>query len=147
MGIMLNVIEALGSFRKPHLAMPGDQCANWKMFIEFLSNHMREWNVNTATNISVPTVLWKSFRNGIAHELRVGQVLQDGGIWGSLEFRENFAGGGTRRFEKHGQLLIVCPEEFFDDLKSGVDDYFAKVRTDESLLTNFQLRFNKVYPN
>jgi hypothetical protein len=41
MGIMLNVVEVLGSFRNPELAKSEGQDCNWKMFLEFLSNHMR----------------------------------------------------------------------------------------------------------
>jgi hypothetical protein len=147
MGIMLNVVEALGSFRKPELARSKDQDGNWKMFIEFLSNHMRAWNVNIANNVSVPNVLWKSFRNGIAHDLRVGQVPQDGGLWGSLEFRDNFANSNGRRFEKHEDLLRVCPEDFFDDLAAGVNEYFAKLKEGTELLDKFKSRFDEVYPN
>jgi len=147
MGIMLNVVEALGAFRKPELAQTNDRDGNWKMVLEFLSNHMKDWSVNTANNVFVPTVLWKSFRNGIAHDLRVGQVSEDGGLWGSLEFRGNFTDPNKKRFEKHRQLLRVCPEDFFDNLKSGVDDYFAKLWGDEQLLVNFSSRFNAVYPN
>jgi hypothetical protein len=147
MGIMLNVVEALGSFRNPQLANAEDRDSNWKMFLEFLSNHMKEWSVNTASNVFVPKVLWRSFRNGIAHDLRVGQASEDGMLWGSLEFRGNFADPSKKRFEKHGQLLRVCPEDFFDDMKSGVDDYFAKLRDNGQLLANFNARFNEVYPN
>lgn len=118
MGIMHNVVEALGSFRRPELAQFDERDSNWKMFLEFLSNHMRAWNVSAANNISVPKVLWTSFRNGIAHDLRVGQIPRDGGLWGSLEFRDNFAGSNRQRFEKHGQLLRVCPEDFFGDLSA-----------------------------
>jgi len=147
MGIMLNVVEALGSFRKSELAKSEDRDSNWKMFIEFLSNHMRAWDVNVANNVSVPKVLWTSFRNGIAHDLRVGQVPQDGGLWGSLEFRGNFADSSRRRFEKHGQLLRVCPEDFFDDLEAGVKEYFVKLKEGNELLDNFESRFDEVYPN
>jgi hypothetical protein len=147
MGIMLNVVESLGSFRKFESARSEDRDSNWKMFIEFLSSHMKAWNVNVANNVSVPTVLWKSFRNGIAHDSRVGQVPQDGGLWGSLEFRGNFADPSKRRFEKHGQLLRVCPEDFFDDLETGVKEYFAELKEDNELLDNFESRFDEVYPN
>ena len=57
MGIMLNVVESLGSFRKFESARSEDRDSNWKMFIEFLSSHMKAWNVNVANNVSVPTVL------------------------------------------------------------------------------------------
>jgi hypothetical protein len=147
MGIMLNIVEALGTFRSPETARKDDRDGNWKAFIEFLSNHMREWNVNIANTVSVPKVLWRSFRNGIAHDLRVGEVSEDGALWGSLEFWGNFSDQNRRRFEKHGQLLRVCPEDFFDDLKCGVEEYFAKLKADQSLLNNFVSRFNESYPN
>lgn len=147
MGIMLNVVEALGSFRKPELARSSDRDSNWKTFLEFLSIHMMPWNVCIGNGISVPSVLWKSFRNGIAHDLRVGQIPQDGGTWGSLEFRDNFSDSTKRRFEIHGHLLRVCPEEFFDDLKIGVDDYFSQLKQSRNLLVSFECRFNEVYPN
>jgi hypothetical protein len=147
MGVMLNVVEALGSFRKPELAQLDERDGNWKMFLEFLSNHMRAWNVSVANNISVPKVLWTSFRNGITHGLRVGQVPQDGGLWGSLEFRGNFSDSSRQRFEKHGDLLRVCPEDFFDDLEAGVKGYFAKLKEGNELLGNFESRFDEVYPN
>ena len=146
MGIMLNVVEALGSFRRPELAQD-DRDSNWRMFHEFLSNHMRAWNVSVASNISVPTVLWTSFRNGITHGLRVGQVPQPGGLWGSLEFRGNFTDSTRQRFEKQGQLLRVCPEDFFDDLVVGVREYFDKLREGSDLLDKFESRFDVVYPN
>ena len=147
MGIMLTVVEALGSFRKSEPAELEDRDSNWQMFNEFLSNHMRAWNVSVANNVSVPKVLWTSFRNGIAHDLRVGQVPQDGGLWGSLEFRDNFADSNRRRFEKHGDLLRVCPEDFFDDLEVGVKEYFTKLKEGNELLDNFESRFDEVYPN
>ena len=147
MGIMLNVVEALGSFRRPELAQLNERDSNWKMFLEFLSNHMRAWNVSAANNISVPMVLWTSFRNGITHGLRVGQVPQPGGLWGSLEFRGNFTDSTRQRFEKQGQLLRVCPEDFFDDLVVGVSEYFDKLREGSDLLDKFESRFDVVYPN
>jgi len=48
MGIMLNVVEAPGSFRKPKIAKPEDKDSSRKLFLEFLSNHMTERNVNIA---------------------------------------------------------------------------------------------------
>ncbi len=148
MGIMLNVVEALGSFRRPDLSGSDDDERNWRMFLDFLANHMGEWNVNVSYNVSVPKVLWKSFRNGITHGLRIGQVPHADDLWGSLEFRGNFDDRQKRRFERHGQLLRVCPEDFFDDLESAVKDYFGKLYSNsDDLLAKFIDRFNKVYPN
>lgn len=147
MAIMLSVVEALGSFRRPELAEPEDEGKHWEMFIDFLGAHMTEWNRNIGNNVSVPTVLWKSFRNGITHGLRVGQVPRSDDLWGSLEHHTNFADKQTRRFEKNGRLLRVCPEDFFDDLGSGTKDYFSKLYANQGLLTMFERRFNKVYPN
>jgi len=147
MAAMLSVVEALGSFRNPELAEPEDERKHWEMFIEFLGAHMKEWNRSTGSNVSVPRVLWKSFRNGITHGLRVGQVPESDDLWGSLEHHTNFSDKRKRRFEKFNRLLRVCPEDFFDDLQSGCRDYFSKLYENQDLLTNFEKRFNKVYPN
>lgn len=144
MAAMLSVVEACGSFRKPKLA---DENKHWEMFIEFLSSHMKEWNRNIGTNVSVPTVLWESFRNGITHGLRVGRVRQADDLWGSLEHHTNFTDKKKRRFEIHGRLLRICPEDFFDDLESGVKDYFAKLRDSQDLMGEFEKRFKTVYPH
>lgn len=141
---MLSVVEALGSFRNPGLA---DESKHWEMFIEFLGSHMKEWNRNTGSNVSVPTVLWESFRNGITHGLRVGRVRQADDLWGSLEHHTNFADKKRRRFETWGRLLRICPEDFFDDLVSGAKDYFARLRDSRDLMGKFEKRFNIVYPN
>jgi len=143
MGIMLGIIEALGSFRRPDLA---DQEKHWEMFLDFLGVHMRNWNRSIETNVSVPQVLWKSFRNGITHGLRMGEVPQRGDLWASLEHHTNFTDKQKRRYESHGQLLRVCPEDFFDDLYDGTKDYFEKLSSDQDLFANFEKRFNKVYP-
>ena len=148
MGIMLNIVEALGSFRRPDISASSARDRNWQMFKDFLSNHMCEWNVNEPNSgACIPDVLWKSFRNGITHDLRVDSVDQSGSLWGSLEFREHFDDPQRRRFEKHGQLLRVCPREFFDDLRNGVGDYFSKLLLGDDLLDKFRERFDEVYPN
>jgi hypothetical protein len=63
------------------------------MFHDFLSAHMKDWNRSAGDNVSVSKVLWKSFRNGITHGLRVGEVPQQGDLWGSLEHHTNFTIG------------------------------------------------------
>lgn len=143
MGMMLSVVEALGSFRRPNLA---DEEKHWEMFLDFLGAHMKDWNRSIEDNVSVPKVLWKSFRNGITHGLRVGEVPRRDDLWGSLEHHTNFTDKQRRRFERHGQLLRVCPEDFFDDLHAGTKDYFEKLSASDDLLGSFEKRFNKVYP-
>lgn len=64
-----------------------------------------------------------------------------------MEFRDNFSDSTRRRFEKQGQLLRVCPEDFFDDLAAALEEYFAKLKEDNELLDNFKSRFDEVYPN
>lgn len=145
MGLMLTVVEALGSFRNPAISRSKVRDKNWKVFAEFLANHLRAWNVNEPrSNVSVPEVLWKSFRNGITHDLRVDRV---GGrqLWGSLEFQGNFANPGNGRFELHGKLLRVCPTAFFDDLKNGTDEYFSQLLPGSDLLVKFGDRFDEIY--
>jgi hypothetical protein len=147
MALMLSVVETLGTFRSQKLK---GKDKNKKAFFEFLSNHMNQWNVNVpnTTMISVAEVLWQSFRNGITHDLRVDRVSGVAQLWGSLEFQESFADTANARFEKHNQLLRICPRAFFKDLEAGVEEYFAKLEEgNELLLKNFQSRFDEVYPS
>jgi hypothetical protein len=150
MALMLSVVETLGTFRDPAIQRSKRKDKNKKAFFEFLSNHMNQWNVNVpnTTMISVAEVLWQSFRNGITHDLRVDKVNGVNQLWGSLEFQENFADTANPRFERHDQLLRICPRAFFEDLEAGVKEYFAKLKEGNGpLLENFKSRFDEVYPN
>ena len=149
MGIMLNVVEALGSFRNPDIKASKEKGENRLRFDEFLSNHMQEWNVNEPSScVPVADVLWTSFRNGITHELRVDQVSALGGLWGSLEFQQHFQNTQQRRFERNGDLIRICPLDFFNDLDVGVTDYFSLLGKNNSvLIEKFRRRFDSVYPN
>ena len=149
MTLMLGVVETLGTFRDPKISKSKQRDKNRKAFLEFLSNHMNQWNVNVPnTTKSVAEVLWGSFRNGITHDLRVDRVSGVSDLWGSLEFQENFADTANARFERHGPLLRICPRTFFGDLEVGVKAYFAEIEGGNGLLLkNFESRFNQVYPN
>lgn len=148
MALMLAVVEAMGTFRNPSIARSGDRDKNWKAFEEFLSNHLTNWKVvEPQSGTVVPQLLWKSFRNGITHDLRVGQFDRVNQLWGSLEFRENFSNSQNTRFELKGNLLRICPVAFFNDLKCGVEDYFRQLLPGGTLLAKFGDRFDEVYPN
>ncbi len=124
MVVMLNGVEALGSFLEPEIK--GEK-KNLRRFQAFCSSYMKEWK-------DVEKELWVNFRNGIAH----GFCIED---QGSLEFLED------SRFEFDGPVLRVCPRHFFADLEKGVKDYFALLERDPTALAKFCERFNEVYPN
>jgi hypothetical protein len=146
--LMLSVVETLGTFRDTAIPKSKSKDRNKKAFVEFLSNHMNQWNVNERNTMkSVAEVLWQSFRNGITHDLRVDRVSGVNQLWGSLEFQENFANTANARFEKHGQLLRICPRALFADLDAGVRDYFQQLSSNTRLQTNFLDRFDEVYPS
>jgi hypothetical protein len=146
--LMLSVVETLGTFRDTAIPKSKSKDRNKKAFFEFLSNHMNQWNVNEPNTMkSVAEVLWQSFRNGITHDLRVDRVSGVNQLWGSLEFQENFANTANARFEKHGQLLRICPRALFNDLDAGVRDYFQQLSSNTRLQTNFLDRFDEVYPS
>lgn len=147
MALMLGMVEAMGSFREPSIARSRDRDKNWKAFKEFLSNHMREWNVlEPSTGKLVAEILWQSFRNGITHDLRVDQVRGVIQVWGSLEFRDNFNNTANVRFEKYGKVVRICPLAFFEDLDAGVNEYFRQLTLGSSMLAKFVDRFDEVYP-
>ncbi|WHZ13868.1 MAG: hypothetical protein OJF52_000702 [Nitrospira sp.] len=148
MALMLGVVEALGTFRNPVISRSNSKSKNKKAFLEFLTNHMGQWNVVAPnTTASVADILWKSFRNGITHDLRVDQVSGADQLWGSLEFQENFSDPANTRFEKYGNLLRICPLAFFKDLDGAVKEYFGQLSSNTNLLKSFQSRFDEVYPS
>lgn len=146
--LMLSVVETLGTFRDPAIPKSKSKDRNKKAFFEFLSNHMNQWDVKEPDTMkSVAEILWQSFRNGITHDLRVDRVRGVTQLWGSLEFQENFANTANARFEKHGQLLRICPCALFDDLDTGVRDYFQQLSSNTRLQAKFLDRFDEVYPS
>jgi hypothetical protein len=134
MAIMLNGIEALGSFLRPDIS---GRDKNKKRFQAFLSQYMSNWTASVPAlgkTLDVAEILWTHFRNGIAHGFYIERP-------GSLEFLKE------RRFEYDGEVLRVCPQHFFHDLDRGVATYFASLEGEVDVLRRFRERFDVVHPN
>ena len=107
--VLLNGLEALGSF-----LIESNQ--NRSRFYAFIETYMKSWNKSVA-NSPYPTrdlkeILWKYFRNGIAHGFRI----EGGGI-------DNEADRDSRGWHVVEGRLLVGPYSFFNDFRKGVDAF------------------------
>ena len=123
--VMLNGVEAIGSFLVPEIP-DGKAGANRKRFETFLGQYMPTW-------LPVADLLWRDFRNGIAHGFQITpphslEFLADGPFW------------------RQREVVYVCPLHFFHDLERAVAEYFDALDRDQDLLQKFEKRFKKVYP-
>ena len=125
--VLVNGIEALGSF------MTGKPSSNRGNFLAFIKTYMHEWDRNVPSG-DLPELLWKHFRNGIAH----GFCIQGGGIDNEAD--------RTRWKESHGHLHIG-PNAFFEDFRMKVEQFFDDVQNSQERRQRFLRRFQQVYPN
>src|SRR5262249_23794485 len=134
-GGMLNACEALGGFMLP--TYTGSD-RNRRRFEEFMRTHMQQWSVM----LSMPSggvddlveVLWKRYRNAIAH----GFQVENGGIeYLPNGVRYSVATGWTR----------ICPRQFLADYEAGFNTLIKDCRQNAGSLASFQARFQDVYPS
>jgi len=125
MVVMLDGVEAIGGLLAPDI--PNRKLgANRERFNTFLGLYMAPW-------VPLADVLWRDFRNGIAHGFQISPPH-------SLEFLEEGP------FERQGGVTYVCPLHFFRDLETAVAAYLDALCTDEPLLQKFEKGFGKIYP-
>jgi hypothetical protein len=129
--LLLNGIEALGSFLT-------SSSRNQRRFYTFIRNYMADWNINvsgTSYQTSyLPEILWKHFRNGIAH----GFVIKGGGIEYANE---------DEKWKIEDGRLEICPIAFFKDFEKGIKAFFADTKDPQSSKrSSFISRFQQVYP-
>jgi len=119
--LLLNGIESLGSFSTTSKN-------NCDRFYAFMQNYMSSWDVPVPSlypNAGLKTILWKEFRNGIAH----GFAIKHGGIDNEADTAPGWrvvpnngpSGSVTRRLE-------IGPNAFFRDFRAGVDTFFVAVQ-------------------
>jgi hypothetical protein len=130
--ILLNGIEALGSFTTP------PRSRSRKNFIGFIRNYMSDWNIvvlGTSYQIDyLPEILWNHFRNGIVH----GFVIEGGGI------EYDIAG---KKWVVEDERLKIDPIKFFADFLTGIGAFFTDIKEQKSKKrTYFISRFKEVYP-
>ena len=136
MSVMLNGVEALGSFLEPELG--GSRGDNKTMFESFVEKYLPEWWRKPVSGGSpdITFLLWECFRNGVAHGFQITPP-------GSLEFLKD----EPYRWEPQMRIVQVCPLHFFNDLDTGVNNYCLDLRSNQEVLRRFIHRFQSVYPN
>jgi hypothetical protein len=139
--VLLNGIEALGSFIKlPQIKGTSKSETNFRAFI---MNYMSDWDTNVSgttyemldQTIYLPRILWKYFRNGIAH----GFVIEGGG---GIEYAIK-----DKKLDIEDKRLEICPIAFFKDFEIGVKAFFADIKDPNSNRgSSFLSRFQQLYP-
>jgi hypothetical protein len=131
--ILLNAIESLGGYVLPSAA------GNRKRFEAFMRTYMAPWTVavpsgSRYTEPDLVTVMWKYYRNAIAHDF----MIEGGGIEIGLKSRFQIVNG----------LLQIQPNMFCSDFHNGVAALFADVSTTGSAgRANFLTHFHEVFPH
>ena len=128
--VLLNGIEALGSF----LTASRKNRVRFSIFIE---TYMKSWDTTVPkspyTIRNLKEILWKHFRNGIAH----GFCIKRGGI----DNEADTAPGGWQVVDNR---LLVGPHAFFKDFRIAVDSFFRDAERVHP--PTFLRRFREVYP-
>ena len=131
--ILLNGVEALGSFLPP---LKSTKRENRDNFVAFIKTYMRRWDINVAgtryqTNY-LPDILWRYFRNGIAH----GFVIKGGGI--------DYDADATQYLVRPKGYLEIGPLAFFSDFLIAARTFLTDIQS--TYRTSFLGGFRKVYP-
>jgi hypothetical protein len=139
--VLLNGIEALGSFMR--LPRINGISRNERHFRAFVMKYMSDWDTNVSgttyqtlyQTVYLPKILWKYFRNGIAH----GFVIQGGG---GIDY-----GTKGKKWKIENGRLEICPIAFFKDFEVGVKAFFADIENPQSSnRSSFRSRFRQLYP-
>lgn len=126
-------IEATGRFFKGNLASTP---RNKNFFNAFLYNYMdKRFQLMSLGEKSYGDIVWKHFRNGIAH----GFVVSHGGF-------EDNAGDyfGEKTICGH-KALVLNPFRFFNDFRQGFEKYLADLRNPSHSMSTLQNNFQKAF--
>lgn len=131
--VLLNGIEALGWFLPARNSGKGK---NRDKFVAFIKTYMGRWDINVVgtryqTNY-LPDILWRHFRNGIAH----GFVIEGGRI--------DYDADATQYLVTPNGYLEIGPLAFFSDFLTAVQTFLTDIQL--TCRSSFLGRFRKVYP-
>ena len=126
-------IEALGKFHTGKLD-EGNSGHNFQQFVKDYMDHNYSQILNGSPYVSI---LWKSFRNGLAH----GFTIKHGGFeHHQLYFQIKNIGGVNK--------LEIDPTKFYIDFKRGIDKFIYKLdkvpSTDQAYI-NFHKAFVDIF--
>ncbi len=126
-------IEALGKFHNG-----GSGHGNESKFKSFLHAYMHaNFSTRVLDGAGYDRILWKFFRNGLAH----GFAISHGGFeHGPQYFRERSIGGK--------KTLIIDPKHFHNDFKKAVSRYIKDLRkanSSDTIFINFEKIFDDVF--
>ena len=123
-------IESLGKF------LIGSRSRNPDRFEAFLHKYMHpDFQSQSLCGNTFGKILWKYFRNGIAH----GFAVRHGGYEG---------GARSPYFNVNGSMLKINPTLLLDDLSQAFDKYLADLRactTTDPLFLEFDAVFVDVF--
>jgi mannosyltransferase OCH1-like enzyme len=113
----------------------GTKHAQFKAFIDKFMNS--QFSTCTIQDMTYEKVLWKYFRNGLAH----GFTICHGGFEHQATY---FATKSTA--DRH--ILIIDPKSFLDDFLNGINEYLNALNKSsygETIAQNFQKIFKDVF--
>ena len=116
--VLLNGVEALGSFLPALSSGKGEKRDS---FVAFVRTYMTPWDTTVAgtshTVDYLTDILWRHFRNGIAHSF----VIEGGGIDPDAD---------AARYLVQGGYLEIGPNAFFDDFLRAIQVFSRRHRFD-----------------
>jgi len=135
--IIINAIEALGSFITLQNSTKRDN------FTKYITDYMPGWDITIAgttlySSNNMIEILWKHFRNGIAH----GLIIENGG----LDFTADDDPNGY--IITSNNYLQIGPRKFIANFDNSLSNYFNDISNNVGgKRTLFLRRFNSNYPN
>jgi hypothetical protein len=142
--VLLNGIEALGSFIAPPTSGRDQNRAN---FFTFIRTYMKSWDKTVRDSPyeekDLKKILWLHFRNGIAHGFYINGGIDNEadtapGGWRVVTTTSHPSGCKIKRLE-------IGPNTFFRDFRVGVDRFFDDIAVGGDVRTIFLTRFRKLY--
>lgn len=128
--LLMNAMEALGSF------LVGPFATNGMRFHAFVRKYMPDWNTpipgGPIGNRSLADVLWKCYRNGLAHAFAVTNA--------GIEHIH-----GPDKYHLKAGVLEIDAWKLFSDLQTAIAKLFYDARNDPSVRQTFLRRFNSEY--
>ncbi len=129
--ILMNGIEALGSFITNNNSKRDN-------FFAFINKYIPDWAIMVNSpqhgnqKIALADILWKAYRNGLAHSF----AIEGAGI---------DVVNGNNKYKIDGNTLQIDIWKFFNAFNIGVAKMFTDIRSNGKSRLQFMKRFKAVY--